>query len=309
MDLKSNIILISGPTASGKTDFAVKLANKINGEIVNADSMQVYKELKILTARPSIKKQKKIKHHLYGFQPVKKKFSTGLWLKLAIKEIKNIQKKNKIPIVVGGTGLYFKALTDGLAKIPNIPLKTRLKIRNIHKKIGQKNFYKKLIKIDSHSKNRINPNDTQRMIRAYEIKKYTKTSLFEWFKKTKPIFKKEKFIKIYIDFPRVQLINRISRRVEEMIKMGAISEVKTYLKLKVRKENSSNKVIGVQEISELIKKKINLDQAKERISIKSRQYAKRQSTWARRYMSDWNKIDLNNVNISNLKKFFYNYLL
>ena len=94
-----------------------------------------------------------------------------------------------------------------------------------------------------------------------------------------------------------------------MIKMGAISEVKTYLKLKVRKENSSNKVIGVQEISELIKKKINLDQAKERISIKSRQYAKRQSTWARRYMSDWNKIDLNNVNISNLKKFFYNYLL
>ena len=196
-----------------------------------------------------------------------------------------------------------------IAKIPNIPLKTRLKIRNIHKKIGQKNFYKKLIKIDSHSKNRINPNDTQRMIRAYEIKKYTKTSLFEWFKKTKPIFKKEKFIKIYIDYSRVQLINRISRRVEEMIKMGAISEVKTYLKLKVRKENSSNKVIGVQEISELIKKKINLDQAKERISIKSRQYAKRQSTWARRYMSDWNKIDLNNVNISNLKKFFYNYLL
>ena len=304
MDLKSNIILISGPTASGKTDFAVKLAKKINGEIINADSMQVYKELQILTARPSLKKQKKIKHHLYGFQPVKKKFSTGLWLKLAIKEIKNIQKKNKIPIVVGGTGLYFKALTDGLAKIPNIPLKTRLQIRNIHKTIGQKNFYKKLIKIDSHSKNRINPNDTQRMIRAYEIKKYTKTSLFEWFKKTKPIFKKDKFIKIYIDFPRVQLINRISRRVEEMIKMGAISEVKTYLKLKVRKENSSNKVIGVQEISELIKKKINLDQAKERISIKSRQYAKRQSTWARRYMSDWNKIDLNNLNISNIKKFF-----
>ena len=142
------------------------------------------------------------------------------------------------------------------------------------------------------------------MLRAYEIKKYTKTSLFEWFNKTKPIFKKEKFIKIYIDYSRVQLINRISRRAGEMIKMGAIKEVKTFLKLKVKKENSSNKVIGIQEISELIKKKINLEQAKERISIKTRQYAKRQSTWARRYMSDWNKIDLNHVNFSNLKKFF-----
>ena len=307
MDHKSKIILISGPTASGKSDFAVKLAKKINGEIVNADSMQVYKELKILTARPSSIKQMRIKHYLYGFQPVNKKFSTGLWLKLAIKEIKNIQKKNRIPIVVGGTGLYFKALTDGLAKIPNIPMKLRLQIRKIHKKIGQEKFYKKLIKFDKFSKNKIDSNDSQRTIRAYEIKKHTKISLFQWFIKTKPNFKKEKFIKIYVDYPRVQLINRINRRVGEMIERGAIREVKLFLKLKVRKENSSNKVIGVQEISEFIKKKIDLEQTKERISIKTRQYAKRQSTWARRYMHDWNKIDLNQVNFSSLKKLFYNY--
>ena len=127
MDLKSKIILISGPTASGKTSFAIKLAKKVNGEIINADSMQVYKELKILTARPSIKEQKKIKHHLYGFQKVNHKFSTGLWLKLAIKKIKKVQKKNKIPILFGGTGLYFKALVDGLVKIPHITQKERNK--------------------------------------------------------------------------------------------------------------------------------------------------------------------------------------
>ena len=114
MDLKSKIILISGPTASGKSRFAIKIAKKINGEIINADSMQVYKQLKILSARPDPKKYQKIKHHLYGFHNVTKNFSTGDWLKLVIKKIKEVQKRKKTPIIVGGTGLYFKALTDGI---------------------------------------------------------------------------------------------------------------------------------------------------------------------------------------------------
>ena len=128
MDLKSKIILISGPTASGKSSFAIQLAKKINGEIINADSMQVYKELKILTVRPKIKEYKNVKHHLYGFLSVKKNFSVGSWLKLTLQKIKEIKKKNKVPILVGGTGLYFKALTEGLVKIPNIPIKYRNKI-------------------------------------------------------------------------------------------------------------------------------------------------------------------------------------
>ena len=123
MDLKSKIILISGPTASGKSSFAIKVAKKVNGEIINADSMQVYKQLKILSARPDPKKYQKIKHHLYGFHNVTKNFSTGDWLKLVIKKIREVQKRKKTPILVGGTGLYFKALTDGLVKIPNISLK------------------------------------------------------------------------------------------------------------------------------------------------------------------------------------------
>ncbi len=138
MDLKSKIILIAGPTASGKSKFAVDLAKKVNGEIINADSMQIYKELKILSARPYQKDYKKIRHHLYGFQNAKKSFSTGHWLKLVNQKILDIKKRKKVPILVGGTGLYFKTLTDGLVKIPNIPIKFRNKIRNLQKKLGQK---------------------------------------------------------------------------------------------------------------------------------------------------------------------------
>ena len=198
MDLKSKIILIAGPTASGKSKFAIKLAKKINSEIINADSMQIYKQLNILTARPNKKEQKIIKHHLYGFQSVKKNFSTGAWLKLTVKKISEIKKKNKIPILVGGTGLYFKALTDGLVKIPNIPMKNRIKIRSLQKKLGQKNFYKKLLKLDPLIKSRVNSNDVQRSIRAYEIKKYTKISMTKWFTKTKILFVR-KNLKIKVD--------------------------------------------------------------------------------------------------------------
>tara|TARA_B100000029_G_scaffold174043_1_gene170762 strand:+ start:1555 stop:2466 length:912 start_codon:yes stop_codon:yes gene_type:complete len=301
MDIKSKIILISGPTASGKSSFALKVAKKLNGEIINADSMQVYKELSILTARPKKKEQKKIKHHLYGFQSVTKKFSTGKWLKLAKNKIIEIQKKNKIPILVGGTGLYFKSMTEGLVKIPNIPVKFRNKIRLMQKKIGQKKFYKSLIKIDPLIKNQINSNDVQRSIRAFEIKKFTKKSITQWFKKTKIFFDNRSFVKIYIDFPREELLRRIEKRVDQMFKDGAIFEVKKLNTLKIKKDNSSMKVIGIEEISKLLKGEIDLIEAKERIFIKTRQYAKRQSTWARGQMSSWDKINPKNLKLA-LKK-------
>jgi len=298
MDLKSKIILISGPTASGKSNFAIKLAKKIKGEIINADSMQVYKELRILTARPINKEYKKIKHHLYGFQSVKKKFSTGEWLKLAIKNITAIKKRKKIPILVGGTGLYFKALTDGLVKIPNIPIKFRIKIRNLQKKIGQKNFFDQLIKLDPLINEKIKPTDVQRSIRAYEVKSYTKKSLVDWFKNTKSKFVDEDFIKIYIDFPRQGLLDRISIRTDQMFDQGAIAEVKKYLRLNIAKDKTSNKVIGIKEIKDFLNKKSDLSEVKEKILVKTRQYAKRQSTWARGQMTNWQKINPND-----LKKF------
>ncbi len=301
MDLKSKIILISGPTSSGKSDFSIKLAKKIKGEIINADSMQVYKQLQILTARPKKENLKKIKHHLYGFCDVRKKYSTGEWLKLLLKKIKDIRKRKKVPIIVGGTGLYFKALTDGLVKIPNIPIKVRNKIRLMQKKSGQKEFYNKLLKLDPLIKNKIEKNDVQRSIRAYEIKSYTKVSIINWFKKTKKYIAPEEFIKLYLDYPRDSLINRINMRVDNMFANGAIEEVRKFNKLKVKKENSSNKVIGIKEISSLLNKQSTLEQAKELIAIKTRQYAKRQVTWARGQMQSWQKINPKNLSLT-LKK-------
>ena len=296
MDLKSKIILISGPTASGKSSFAIKLAKKVNGEIINADSMQVYRQLKILSARPNPTKYQKIKHHLYGFHDVKKNFSTGNWLKLAIKKIEEIKKRKKTPILVGGTGLYFKALIDGLVKIPNIPFKIRSQIRAQQLKIGQDKFYKKLLKLDPTSINKINPTDSHRSIRAYEVKLHTQKSIHEWYKNTKSNFQKSDFHKIYIDFPRTELIERINFRIKKMIDNGAIKEVKNFLKLKVRRDKSVNKAIGINEIRQYLNNEKELEEIIENISIKTRQYAKRQRTWAKSNMSSWLKLKPNELN-------------
>jgi len=291
MDLRSKIILIYGPTASGKSNFAIKLSKKINGEIINADSMQVYKELKVLSARPSKNECKRIKHHLFGFHSVKKKFSTGDWLKLANQKILDIKKRKKVPILVGGTGLYFKSLTDGLVSIPNIPIKFREKVRSLHKKIGSEKFFSKLIKLDPLVKNRIKSSDTQRSIRAYEVKSFTKKSIYQWFKKTKSNYQQKDFYKIYIDFPKDKLVERIHLRAQEMLKKGAISEVKKFNSLKIRNDKTAYKAIGIREVNEYLQKKIEITDVIEKISIKTRQYAKRQRTWANGNMQNWNKIN------------------
>ena len=295
MDNKSKIILISGPTASGKSIFAVKIAKKINGEIINADSMQVYKQLKILTARPNKIDQKNIKHHLYGMIDLNKSFSTGQWLKLTIKKIKEIKKRGKIPILVGGTGLYFQSLINGLVKIPKIPLKVRNKVRLIQKNLGQNKFYKELLKLDSNVQNKFNPNDVQRSIRAYEIKLHTKVSMYEWLKKTNSVFYESQFLKLYVNFDRKELIKRIWFRTIKMLEDGVIQEVKKFNTKKIKKDSSVNKVIGLNELKQYLKNQITLDEAKELIAIRTRQYAKRQATWARSRMVTWYKINPNQI--------------
>ena len=308
MDSQSKIILIAGPTASGKSNFAVRLAKKIDGEIINADSMQVYRQLRILTARPNKKEEKKIKHHLYGIININKNFSTGQWLKLAIIKIKEIRKRKKIPILVGGTGLYFQSLINGLVKIPNISFKIRNKIRLLQKKIGQKKFYKRLLKLDSKVKKKFDPNDVQRSIRAFEIKTHTKISMYDWFKKTKANFHESAFLKFYINFERKKLIQRIEQRTTHILKEGAIQEVIRFNKAKIKKNHSAKKVIGIEEITKYLDNQIKLEQAKELIVIKTRQYAKRQATWAKSRMIMWTKIDprkflsvIKKINKSSLK--------
>ena len=288
--MSKKIILIAGPTASGKSKLAIEIARKIKGEIINADSMQVYKEFSVLSSRPTKKDLKKAKHHLYGFQPVKKHFSTGAWLKLVKKQINKCVKKKKIPILVGGTGLYFEAITKGISKIPNTNLKVRDKIRKLQKKIGQKKFYEKLLKIDPLIIDNIESSDTQRSIRAYEVKKFTKKSMFEWHKLTKSEFKKFQIIKIFIDVPREKLLKNISSRADQMFKNDCVKEVNSFLSLNIDSSLSVNKIIGVREIKDYLSGVSNLTQTKELINIKTRQYAKRQVTWARGHMLDWNKL-------------------
>ena len=288
--MSKKIILLAGPTASGKSKLAIQLAKKLNGEIINADSMQIYKDFPILSSRPNNKETRKAKHHLYGIISAKKYFSAGDWLKLAKSKINQCHKTKKIPIIVGGTGLYFNTITKGISKIPNIDVKTRSKVRALFKKLGYKNFYEKLLDIDPKVKNRILPTDSQRTQRAYEVILKTKKSLFDWTMNTKSDFINFEIKKIFIDIPREELLKKISQRTESMFKNKCMEEVKKFNSLKINKSLSANKLIGVQEINAYLKGSIALDQCKELINIKTRQYAKRQNTWARGHMKNWNKL-------------------
>ena len=259
--------------------------------------MQVFKEFKILSSRPSLRETQKIKHHLYGMISVKKYFSAGHWLKKARKKVDACLKRKKIPIIVGGTGLYFNTITKSISKIPDIDSKTRNKVRNLYKKLGFKKFYSQLIKLDPKIKGRINPTDSQRLQRAYEVKLKTKKSLFDWFANTKSDFSDFEIKKIFIDIPRDKLLKKISNRTKLMIEKNCIKEVKKFNKLKIKKNLSANKLIGVQEINDFLNGSVSLEQCVELINIKTRQYAKRQNTWARGHMKNWNKLYSENLSI------------
>ena len=295
--MSKKIILLAGPTASGKSKLAIHLAKKINGEIINADSMQIYKEFSILSSRPSKYETKKVKHHLYGIISVKKYFSAGDWLKEAKKKINICLKNKKTPIVVGGTGLYFNTITKGISKIPDIDLKTRSKVRTLYSRLGFQKFYEKLLELDPNVKNRILPTDSQRTQRAYEVKLKTKKSLFEWITKTKSEFLDFNLKKVFVNIPKEELLQKISNRTELMFKENCITEVKKFNKLKIDKSLSANKLIGVHEISQYLKGMISLDECRDLINIKTRQYAKRQNTWARGHMKNWNKLYSKNFSI------------
>jgi len=304
--LKKKIILLAGPTASGKTKLAINLAKKIKGEIINSDSMQVYKDFQILSSRPDKNEIKLARHHLYGFQSSGALFSTGKWLKLVKSRINQVLKRDRVPILVGGTGLYFKAITDGISKIPIIKSSDRNKVRNLHKRIGQEKFYKKLIKLDPISKTKISSTDTQRTLRAYEVKKYTKKSIYEWAKKTKSLFSKFEIKKFFINTPKSKLLKNIELRTRSMIVKNCINEVIKFKKKRLKKSLSPNRIIGVQEIQRFLKGEFDQKSLIDLMNIKTRQYAKRQKTWSRAHMSDWHMIYSSNSSV--LLKKIYNLL-
>ena len=250
----------------------------------------MYKEFSILSSKPDNLELKKAKHHLYGFVSVKENFSAGDWLKKTKTIIKLCLKKKKIPIIIGGTGLYFNTITKGISKIPNIDTKTRNKVRSLFKKLGQVKFYEKLLEIDPKVKDKILYTDSQRAQRAYEVIIKTKKSLFDWMSNTKSDFDDYDIKKIFIKIPKEELLKKISKRTETMFKNKCVEEVKKFNTLKLNKSLSANKLIGVQEINSYLNGLITLDRCKELINIKTRQYAKRQNTWARGHMKNWNKL-------------------
>ena len=298
--IKKRIILLYGPTASGKSKLAVDIAKKFNGEIINADSMQIYKEIKILSARPT---KEDIKHHLYGFISVKKNFSVGIWHELAAKKIKKIISKRKIPIVVGGTGLYFKVLMEGLSEIPEVP-KLDMNLNFLERRSLISNYSRKYPGIFKG----INLNDRQRVYRAISVYENTGTPLWKWYKKKnkKIYFKSKNFLKIFLNPAKPELENRIKKRFDQMLKHGAIQETENFKKIKIGSLNSANFIIGFKEISQFLNREIGMEELKEKVLIRSRQYAKRQFTWQRGQMKDWKGFE--DTNYLDLRKKVLSYL-
>ena len=296
------IILLFGPTASGKSKLAIDVAKKFNGEILNADSMQVYKEIKILSARPD---KSQIKHHFYGFISAKNTFSVGKWYKLIANQIKKIQKRKKVPVVVGGTGLYFRALTDGLVDIPNVKKLDYSHLNPIGRWMMGNHYHKKNPTIFKG----IDRNDIQRVSRAISVYEGTGLTLKEWqSKENKKYFKSSDFIKLCLLPPKKDLEKKIIQRFNLMLKKGALEEVRKYKKnfLVPASHISANSIIGIYEIGLYQEKSIDIKELKERVLIRTRQYAKRQYTWQRGQMKDWKVFD--DINYLDLRKKILSYL-
>ena len=284
------IVLLSGPTATGKSSLASKLAEKIDGEIINADSIQLYRDLFILTARPDIKKEK-IKHHCYGFLDGDINWSVGKWINEINKILKDVIKRNKIPIVVGGTGFYFKAITDGLSPIPDIDKSIRLKIENDLEKNGLTELQKRLALIDPKASEKINPNDRQRIMRALEVYEGTNKKISDfWLMKREKIIN-YKSINFKIDADREWIYKNCDLRVDYMFENGVVEEVRHLLTKNYSENSPIMKAIGVDEITSFLNSDITLDKALELIKFKTHQYAKRQITWINNQMISWNSIN------------------
>ena len=284
--MKNTIYFITGPTATGKSKFAIDLSKKIKGEIVNADSMQIYKELKIITARPSQLDNKKIKHHLYGYVDGSNRYNVEKWCQDASKVIESLNKKNINPIFVGGTGLYIDTLINGIASIPSVPETIRNDSKNLLEKVGKEEFYKIVKKIDEDSIKLIFPNDIQRLRRIWEVFNYTNKKFSEWKKNKNKKFITSLDIKIFLFLPdRKKNYERVNKRVLTMIKSGAIEEIEKLLKLNYNKDLPIMRAHGVPEISAYLKNKITLDDCIKKIQLVTRHYVKRQNTW-------WNSSNL-----------------
>jgi len=276
---KKKVLILFGPTASGKSNIALKISTNIKATIINADSIQVYKNLRILTSRPSEEDEEKVTHRLYGIMDGVKNCSVASWLELAKEEIQKSWSKNALPILVGGTGMYLKSLMEGISDIPSIPDPIKLETKEILKTNGLDYLYRKLV--ESNNQTLINKKDTQRIIRAFNVLKFTGKSIEEWQKVNKKILEDLDF-EIYLPpIERESLYRASEERFDEMFEKGAVEEVRRLLKQNLDINCSVMKAIGVREIQQYLNKEISKDECVNLSKKNTRNYIKRQLTWIR----------------------------
>ena len=282
-----SIYFIVGPTAIGKSSLAIKVAKKINGQIINVDSIQVYENLNILTSRPNEKEIIEVKHHLYGHIKGSERYNVARWCEEASVIIKNCSKKNIPTVVVGGTGLYVDKLINGLVDIPSIPENYKKQSEELLLNKGIKKFYNTVSEFDNEALKKINPNDLNRLKRIWEVFMYTKIPMSNWIKnKTKKFLDNPKYL-LYLFLPdREKNYERVNKRFVKMIDNGAVEEVKQLLKLNFNKSLPVMRAHGVPEISLYLDKKIDLKESINKGKQVTRNYVKRQHTW-------WSSTNLN----------------
>ena len=279
-------ILIFGPTSSGKSETAKQIANKIKSVIINADSLQVYKELRILTSRPSIDDEKLFLHRMYGHVSGNVQYTVADWLKEISTEINRTFEQNLTPIIVGGTGLYFKSLIEGLAVIPDIEV-DRIKLTQEElKNNGMSYLFNEILKYNP--KSLINKNDSNRIIRAYNVLKQTGKSIEEWQSHTSSPILDISYRKLLVNPARELLYKNAEDRFDQMLKHGAIDEVENLKRQNYAVDTTIMKAIGVREISEYIDGSLDKNEAISLAKQKTRNYIKRQQTWINSNNITWN---------------------
>ena len=283
-------LLIMGPTASGKSALALAMAERIGGEIINADSMQVYRDFRILTARPSLEEEAQSPHHLYGHVDAAERYSTGRWLTDALAAIAGIRARNKTPILVGGTGLYFKALTQGLAEMPSIDPELRATLTARAVTEGAPALHAELAQIDPQTAARLEPNDTPRIIRALEVIETTGESITSFQANTKPALTSNEWRGLALTPDRDALYASINTRFDKMLEQGALEEVRAFAARDLDPTLPAVKAHGAPALSAYLRGEMTLAQATEIGQRDTRRYAKRQFTWIANQMPDWPRI-------------------
>ena len=281
-DPQKPILIVAGPTASGKSSLALAAADKYNGVIINCDAMQVYRELRLITARPSSEDEAKVPHKLYGVIPAAEACSAGIWRELAVAEIETCWRADRLPIVTGGTGLYIRALMEGLTDIPEIPREIREEVTERRDQIGPEAFRQELAKFDPVSAERLNPTDSQRMIRAYEVYLGTERSLTDWHQvapTTPPL--EANYQSIIFEPPRDELYAKCEARFDWMIDTGVLDEVHALMELNLEPSLPAMKALGVPELITYLRDKMTLEDAVSAAKQATKRYAKRQMTWFR----------------------------